>query len=61
MILQIVLWASAAWLAFGALGSIALIGKERKPTTAGVAIVVVVTTGIIVAALIAAALQLNSR
>ena len=61
MILQIVLWLAAAWLAFGAIANIGQIGKEREPVTPAVAITVVITTAIIVTALVLAAFQLSAR
>lgn len=58
MLLVIALWASAAWLAFGALSSVALINKEREPLTAGTAIIVLISSGLIITALITAAIHL---
>lgn len=59
MLLVIVLWVSAAWLTFGALACISMIGKERKPLTSGVAITTVITSAVIVAALVSAAIILT--
>ena len=53
--LVITLWVLAAWLIFGGLGSIALIGKERKPWTAGQAIFSVVVNGFFATILIVTA------
>lgn len=50
------LWVSAAWMTFGALVSIAQIGKERKPLDHGTAVIVVIVTAGMVTAMIAAAL-----
>lgn len=58
MILIIALWAGAAWLAFGALTSVLIIGKPREPMTPGVAVSVVILAGLMCAAMITAAIQL---
>ncbi|WP_282847185.1 hypothetical protein [Microbacterium oxydans] len=58
MLLQIALWASAAWLAFGAFATIGSIGKTRKPTTSGVAITVVIISTIMIGAIVTAAISL---
>ena len=38
IIVTVLAWLAAAWIVVGALFSIALIGKPRKPITPGVAI-----------------------
>ncbi|MFJ4173346.1 hypothetical protein [Microbacterium sp. NPDC089696] len=59
LLLQIVLWVSAAWLTFGALALVSQIGKPRTPPTPGVAIFTLIVTAIIVTAIVIAAVQLQ--
>ena len=46
----------AAWLALGALSSVSLVGKERKPISGGTAVVKVLIHGALVAGLMVAAM-----
>ena len=41
-------WTLVAWLALGALASVALVGKPRKPLTPGVAVATVLINALIV-------------
>lgn len=48
-------WVLAGIMAYGSLGSVANVGKSRKPLTGGAAAVVVLVNGVIVGCLVAIA------
>lgn len=56
--LILLLWLCAAFLTFGTLSTIALVGKRREPITPGMAVLTVVINGVIVGVLVSAALAL---
>ncbi len=45
-------WTLAAWLAVGALGSVALVGKPRKPIDPGTAMLTVIVNGLLIAGVV---------
>lgn len=47
-----ILWLVVAWLAFGALFTVAAVGKTRSVITPGVAVGALIIQGIVIAALI---------
>jgi hypothetical protein len=50
------LWVLAAWLILGAIGAVFLIGKERKPWTAGQAVFGLIVNGFFATVLITLAI-----
>lgn len=53
--MRIALYVVAGWMAFGALGTVAMVGKPRTPTTGAVATIIVTVDAAIVVALVLAA------
>jgi hypothetical protein len=53
--MRIALYIVAGWMALGALGAVAMVGKPRTPTTGAVATIIVTVDAAIVVALVLAA------